>query len=142
MAFQWLQMRITEETDRRKRETETLQRLPAALAELGEELANCVREYAKAFGAESAGIQVTAALVRLSIREERDGQWAERASVEITIVPAVPGFRVDCGGESLLIEVGLLPGSKHYYRDGDKYLTMEDLTKRILDRALFPKLVE
>jgi hypothetical protein len=38
------------------------------------------------------------------------------------------------------IELGLLPGDKMYYKDGDKFLTMEELTRRILDRSLFPKL--
>jgi hypothetical protein len=40
--------------------------------------------------------------------------------------------------------VGVLPSDKLYYRDceQDKYLTMEELTRRILDRVLFPKLRE
>jgi hypothetical protein len=42
----------------------------------------------------------------------------------------------------LEIVVGLLPGDMLFYRDGDKYLTMEELTRRILDQALFPKLAE
>jgi hypothetical protein len=41
-----------------------------------------------------------------------------------------------------MIEVGLLPGDKLFYRDQDQFVTMEELTRRILDRALFPKLGE
>ena len=45
---------------------------------------------------------------------------------------------------SLAIEVGVLPSDNLFYRDReqDLYLTLEDLTKRILDRVLFPKLTE
>jgi len=45
---------------------------------------------------------------------------------------------------SLAVEVGLLSSDKLYYHDcpQDQYLTLEDLTKRVLDRALFPKLRE
>jgi len=39
-----------------------------------------------------------------------------------------------------MIEVGLLPGDKLFYRDQDEFITGEELTRRILDRALFPKL--
>jgi hypothetical protein len=35
-----------------------------------------------------------------------------------------------------------LPGNKLFYRDQDKYLTAEQMTRRILDRAPFPKLME
>jgi hypothetical protein len=41
-----------------------------------------------------------------------------------------------------MIEVGLLPGDKLFFRDHDEFLTMEELTRRILDRAFFPKLGE
>jgi hypothetical protein len=43
-----------------------------------------------------------------------------------------------------MVEVGLLPDDKVFYRDRDqdKYLTVEELTRRILDRSLFPKLAE
>jgi len=34
----------------------------------------------------------------------------------------------------------VLAGDKLFYRDGDEYITLEELTRRILDRALFPKL--
>ena len=55
---------------------------------------------------------------------------------------ALPGFRIERGGEPLEIVVGILPDQNLYYRDADKYLTMEELTRRILDKALFPKLGE
>ena len=55
---------------------------------------------------------------------------------------SLPGFRIERGGEPLMIEVGLLPGDKLFYRDKDEFLTMEELTRRILDRAFFPKLGE
>jgi hypothetical protein len=59
-------------------------------------------------------------------------------------MPDIPGFRLERGEYSLAIEVGVLPSDKLYYRDceQDKYLTMEELTRRILDRVLFPKLRE
>ena len=50
--------------------------------------------------------------------------------------------RPDSLGEPLEIVVGILPDQNLYYRDADKYLTMEELTRRILDKALFPKLGE
>jgi hypothetical protein len=62
--------------------------------------------------------------------------------VDVTVAPALPGFRIERGGEPLEIVVGILPGDKLFYRDGDQYLTMEELTRRILDKALFPKLGE
>ena len=59
-------------------------------------------------------------------------------------VPELPGIRIERGEYSLAVEVGLLPSNNLYYRDceQDKYLTLDDLTKRVLDRALFPKLRE
>jgi hypothetical protein len=76
------------------------------------------------------------------VRETQGVQSRERAKIEILCVPAIPGFQIDRGGAPLLVEVGMLPGEKLFYRDRDKdqYLTMEELTRRILDRALFPKL--
>jgi hypothetical protein len=51
-----------------------------------------------------------------------------------------PSLHIDRSGDVLDIEVGLLPGDKVFYKDGEEFLTMEELTRRILDRALFPKL--
>jgi hypothetical protein len=78
------------------------------------------------------------------VREEKDGQWQPRGKVEITAIPTLPGFQIERGSGPLVIEVGMLPGDRIFYRDQelDQYLTMEELTRRILDRALFPKLRE
>lgn len=75
-----------------------------------------------------------------------DGKWQQTSRVEVTLVPKLPGLQIDHGNgaEPVLIEIGLLPGDKLFYRDRvqDQYVTMEELTRRILDRALFPKLGE
>jgi hypothetical protein len=142
MSFQWLQMRVQEEQERREREAQILARLPRALEETYRHLASCVEGYAGAFGPESADIHLQASKIRITIREEQDGKWQQRAKVEMSIVASLPGFRIERGGEPLMIEVGLLPGDKLFYRDQDQFLTMEELTRRILDRALFPKLGE
>ena len=57
-------------------------------------------------------------------------------------VAAEPGFRIERGEYSMAVEVGVLPSNKLFYRDReqDKYLTMDEFTRRILDRVLFPKL--
>ena len=83
-----------------------------------------------------------ASKIRLTVREEQEGKWQQRAKVEMSIVASLPGFRIDRGGDPLMIEVGLLPGDKLFFRDQDQFVTMEELTRRILDRALFPKLGE
>jgi len=44
--------------------------------------------------------------------------------------------------EPVLIEIGLLPGDRLSFRLDEQYLTPEDLSRKILDRALFPKLSE
>ena len=76
--------------------------------------------------------------------EERDGNWQALSQVEVVSVPDMPGFRVERGEYSMAVELGLLPSDKLFYRDReqDKYLTMEEFTRRILDRALFPALRE
>jgi hypothetical protein len=142
MSFQWLQSRVQEEQERREREAEILVRLPRALEEAYRHLAACIETYVGAFGPESADIHLQASKIRITIREELEGKWQQRAKVEMSIVPSLPGFRIERGGEPLTIEVGLLPGEKLFYRDQDHFLTMEELTRRILDRALFPKLGE
>ena len=142
MSFQWLQMRVQEEQARREREAQILERLPRALEEMHRHLAGCVEAYAGAFGPESADIHMQASKIRITIREEQEGKWQQRAKVEVLAVPSLPGFRIDRGGDPLQIEVGLLPGEKLFYRDQDQFLSMEELTRRILDRAFFPKLGE
>ena len=142
MSFQWLQMRVQEEQERREREAQILERLPRALEEVYRHLAGCVETYTGAFGPESADIHLQASKIRITVREEQDGKWQQHAKVEISIVVSLPGFRIERGGEPLMIEVGLLPGDKLFYRDQDQFLTMEELTRRILDRVFFPKLGE
>ena len=142
MSFQWLQLRVQEEQERREREAQILARLPRAIEETYRHLAGCVEIYAAAFGPESADIHLQASKIRITVREEQEGKWQQRAKVEISIIPSVPGFRIERGGEPLMIEVGLLPGDKLFYRDQDQFLTMDELTRRILDRAFFPKLGE
>ena len=142
MGFQWLGMRIQEEQERRQREAQILERLPRALEETHRHLAECVEAYAGAFGPESADIHLQASKIRITVRDEQEGKWQQRAKIEMSIFASLPGFRIERGGEPLMIEVGLLPGDKLFYRDKDEFLTMEELTRRILDRAFFPKLGE
>jgi hypothetical protein len=144
MAFQWLQMRIQEERERRELQARHLARLPGALQELHDHLAECIRSYHENFGSDSADIVLLPNRIQVTVREERDGKWQALSKVEVICVPELPGFRVERGEYSLEVEVGLLPSDKLFYRDRelDKYLTMEEFTRRILDRALFPALKE
>jgi hypothetical protein len=144
MNFQWLEMRITEEQERRAREAQILERLPRALDELYGALTACIEDYTASFGTESAEMTLQSSRIHISIREQLDGKWEQCSRVDISIVLSVPGFQIERGNEPLIIEVGILPGEKVFYRDRvlDKYLSMEELTRRILDRALFPKLSE
>ncbi|MBS1857390.1 MAG: hypothetical protein JST11_18625 [Acidobacteria bacterium] len=144
MSFQWLHMRIQEEKDRRQREATTLERLPQALEELYEVLKQAIQSYAEVFGANTVDITLLPSRIKITTREQREGGWQNIGKVELTAVPEIPGFRVERGDYSLAVEVGLLPSQKLFYRDReqDVYLTMEELTRRILDRVLFPKLRE
>jgi hypothetical protein len=143
MSFQWLDMRIQEERERRDREAQILERLPGALEEVYHDLTGCIGSYTEAFGPESAEIESHGPKVRITVRDEEGGKWHVRSKLEVTIVTALPGFRIDRGeGEPLTILVGILPGDKIFYRDGEEYIGMEELSRRILDRALFPKLSE
>ena len=141
MSFQWLEMRIQEERERRNREAQILERLPGALEELLSELGSCVGSYTAAFGEESAEIEPYGRGIRITVREEEEGKWKVCSKLAIEIVAALPGFRIDRGdGEPLQIMVGVLPGDKLFYREGEEYIGMDELSRRILDRALFPKL--
>lgn len=143
MDLQWMDMRIQEEQERRQKEAKVLERLPLALDEIREEIARCVERYTAAFGAESAAIQSQNSKLRVTAREHRGGKWQPQPGVEVIAVPELPGFRIERDGqEPLTIEVGMLPSDKLYYRLEDKYLTMEDLSRRILDQTLFPRLPE
>ena len=82
--------------------------------------------------------------IQIVVREEAEGQWQQQSAVNVITVPEIPGFRIERGGEALIVEVGMLPSDRVFYRDRelDQYLNMDELTKRILDRAFFPKLRE
>lgn len=144
MAFQWLQMRIQEERERRELQARHVARLPGALKEIHDYLAECVESYTANFGADSAVIVLLPDRIKVTVREERDAKWQVLSMVEVVSVPDMPGFRVERGEFSMAVEFGLLPSDKLFYRDReqDKYLTMEEFTRRILDRALFPALRE
>jgi hypothetical protein len=142
MNYQWLHMRITEERERRQREANMLEKLPLAQEEVREAMKACVDQYTQIFGPETAELVVSGPRLRLVVREEENGRWEQRSKVDVTVVPALPGFHIERGSEVLDLVVGVLPGEKIFYRDGDQYLTMEEVTRRILDKALFPKLGE
>jgi hypothetical protein len=144
MPFQWLQMRIQEETERRELQAKHVERMPAALQEIHGYLAQCIQAYTENFGADSASIALLPDRVQVTVREERDGKWQRLSKVEVISVPDMPGFRVERGEFSMAVEFGLLPNDKLFYlnREQGTYLTMEEFTKRILDRALFPALPE
>lgn len=136
MPFQWLTMRIGEEQDRRARQQQILERLPAAVDELKSELSGCVEEFNTAFGAETAQVQQTGMNLTVTCGNN---------TVDVVSDTELPGVHVLREGSSpLAVRIGVLPGDKLFYFDvaGDQYLSMEELTKRILDRVLFPKLRE
>ena len=140
MNLQWLQMRISEELERREREDNLHKRLPSALQELHESLTECLDSYKETFGPRAASIHFVTGRMRIEIRDEVEGRWVARAEIVILSDITIPGFRIERGGEPYLVEVGVLAGDKLFYRDGDDYITLEELTRRILDRTLFPKL--
>ena len=143
MNLQWLEMRIQEEQERRRKEAKTQELLPQALEDLHGQLSECLEHYKGAFGPESASISNLGSKLAITIREQLGGKWQQRARIEVNLVSMPPAFQVERGeGEPVLIEVGLLPGDRLSYRLNDQYLTNEDLSRHILDRPLFPKLVE
>jgi hypothetical protein len=142
MSFQWLEMRITEENDRRLRETQILDRLPSVMDEVHGAIAECVEAYAAAFGKEAIELSYFLHKIRVTIREQKESKWEKIANVEIKSVTKPPSVHIDRNGDVLDIGVGVLDGDKIFYKDGEKFLEMEELTRRILDRSLFPKLGE
>jgi hypothetical protein len=136
MPFQWLTLRIGEEQDRRTREAEILGRLPGAVDELHAELSACLREFTTTFGSDSARIERSATTVTVT---------SGAVSVDIVTDSELPGVHVlREGASSLAVRIGVLPGDRLFYFDvaADQYMSMEELTRRILDRVLFPKLRE
>jgi hypothetical protein len=142
MSFQWLHLRIQEEKDRRERETLTLERLPVALEELHGILKQGVNAYVEAFGADTVDIVLLPSRIKVTARDPHDQRAQPIAKVELIIAPEIPGFRLERGDRSVDIEVGILGSNNLFYRDRerDSYLNMEDLTRRVLDPVLFPKL--
>lgn len=143
MSPQWLELRIQEEQDRRRKEAKTQELLPQAMEELHQQLSACVARYKEAFGDESADLTNLVSKLRVTIRDEQGGKWQQRDKIDISLVSLPPAFKVQRGeAEPVLIELGLLPGDRFSYRLNDNYLTAEDLSRSVLDRALFPKLTE
>lgn len=143
MNQQWLELRIQEEQERRRKEAKTQELLPQALDDLHGQLSDCIERYKEAFGPESASISNLGSKLAITIRDRVGVKWQERARIEVNLVSMPPAFKVERGeGEPVLIDVGLLPGDRLSYRLNDQYLTNEDLSRHILDRPLFPKLVE
>jgi hypothetical protein len=144
MSFQWLHLRIQEEKDRRERETLTLERLPVALEELHGILKQGVSAYISAFGADTVDIVLLPSRIKVTARNPHDQRAQPIAKVELIIAPEIPGFRLELSDRSVDIEVGILGSNNLFYRDRerDAYLNMEDLTRRVLDPVLFPKLRE
>ena len=135
-------MRIQEEQDRRQKEAWIRERLPQTLIELHGCLSLCIDAYKEAFGPESAEIVLSGNRIRATIREGRESFWRTRGEVLVYAVGGLPGFRVDYGGNALEVQVGVLPGDRVFYKFGEQFLTMEQLTKLVLDRVFFPKLAE
>jgi hypothetical protein len=137
MPFQWLEMRIGEERDRRQREADLLAKLGPALSELQRALADCLKAYTDAFGEEAATLRREGGGLTVRVSDP-PGQ------LRVVTDSKLPGFQVEREGSTLAIEIGLLPGDRLSYRDvaADQFVTMDELTRRILDRALFPKLRE
>ncbi len=134
MSFQWLTMRISEEKDRRERENAVLARLEEAFIELRSHLAECVEAYNQAFAGAPARLEDVPGpvrTIRISANDEK---------VEMSMDHTVPGFQIDQSSGRTPIVTGVLPGGNMFYRDADKYLSLEEITKKILDRTLFPKL--
>jgi hypothetical protein len=142
MSLEWLQTRIAEERDRREREARVVERLPRALEEVHANLAACIEAYADAFGPDVAQIRFEESRIVVTVRERRQGSWEETARVEIAIAPKLPGLQVEGAGEPLPVEVGMLAGDRLFYKHREKFLSVDDVARRALDRALFPKLRE
>lgn len=143
MNSEWMDLRIQEEQDRRRKEAKLQELLPKGLEELHEQLAACVEKYKQAFSPEAADISNLFSKLRVTVREEQGGKWQPRATVDISLVSAPPSFKLERGETPpVMIEIGLLPGDRLSYRLNEQYLTAEDLTRQVLDRAFFPKLAE
>ena len=138
-----MEMRVQEEQERRRKEARTLELLPKGLDELHQQLSECIERYKQAFGPQAADITNLVSKVRITVREEQGGKWQPRARVDVSVNSQPPAFKVERGeSEALMIEIGLLSGDRLSFKVGEKFLTADDLTRHILDKALFPKLSE
>ena len=134
MRFEWLNIRISEEKDRRERENAVLARLEEVFQDLRSHLADCVETYNQAFAGAPARLEDVAGPVR-TIRLS-----ANDLKVEMSMDHTVPGFHIDQPSGRTSIVTGVLPGGNMFYRDANKYLSLEEVTKKVLDETLFPKL--
>ena len=102
------------------------------------------RRTAETFVGGSADLSSVTGNIHVTINDRKGARWQQVGAVAVILVPELPGFQIAREGHDLIIEVGLLPGDRLCYRDREKdqYLSMEEVTRRILDRALFPKLRE
>ena len=127
-------MRISEEKDRRERENAVLARLEEVFLDLRSHLADCVETYNQAFAGAPATLEDIEGPVRTIRISANDNQ------VEMSMDHTVPGFQIDQPAGRTSIITGVLPGGNMFYRDSDRYLSLEEVTKKVLDRTLFPKL--
>src|ERR1019366_313698 len=67
MSYQWLHMRITEESERRQKEANMLEKMPQAVEEVRGAMAGCVDAYTRTFGPETAELQVSGQRMRLIV---------------------------------------------------------------------------
>jgi hypothetical protein len=140
MGQQWLDMRIVEERERREREAATLAMLPTALGELHATVEECVRDFDRTFGPGAAEARLEGGRIHVEVRDQQGGKWVARPPVFISLIPELPGFLVEAGTETLRVEIGSVPGGHYYYRVGDDYITLDELTRLMLDKVLFPRL--
>src|SRR6516165_7401474 len=98
MAFPWLAMRISEERDRRERETEILSRLGPALGEMQRILGDCLKAYTDAFGEDSATLRRE--LGGLTVRVSNP-----TGQVRVSTDSKLPGFQVEREGTTLSYEI-------------------------------------
>ena len=56
--------------------------------------------------------------------------------------PCLPPSKSKAPKAKLIIEIGVLSGDRFSFKLGDQFLTDDDVSRHILDRLLFPKLVE
>jgi hypothetical protein len=101
-----------------------------------------VESYKEAFGSGTVEIVLLPSKIKITAREGKNDYAQPLAKVEVVLAAEIPGFRVDRDDKAVDVEVGILSSNNLFYRDRERdvYLNMEDLTRRILDPVLFPKL--